>query len=62
MSGRQLQYEELSRLLQQLGDTWVAEWSAAEVPKALSDLLYKIKTSTSPTAPKGPTHDSEDVD
>lgn len=30
MPGRQLQYEELSRLLQQLGDTWVAEWSAAE--------------------------------
>ncbi|CAN0538235.1 unnamed protein product, partial [Ectocarpus sp. 12 AP-2014] len=63
MSGRQLQYEELSCLLQQLGDTWVAEWSSAEaVPKALSDLLDKIKTSTSPTAPKGPTQDSEDVD
>ncbi|CAM9703667.1 unnamed protein product [Ectocarpus sp. 8 AP-2014] len=62
MSGRQLQYEELSRLLQQLGDTWVAEWSTAEVPKALSDLLDKIKTSTSPTASKGPTQDGEDVD
>lgn len=32
------------------------------VPKALSDLLDKIKTSTSPTASKGPTHDGEDVD
>ncbi|CAM9687461.1 unnamed protein product [Ectocarpus sp. 6 AP-2014] len=63
MPGRQPQYEELSRLLQQLGDTWVAEWSAAEaVPKALSDLLDKIKTSTSPTASKGPTQDGKDVD
>ncbi|CAM9429003.1 unnamed protein product [Ectocarpus sp. 13 AM-2016] len=62
MSGRQLQYEKLSRLLQQLGDTWVAEWSAAEVPKVLSDVLDKIKTSTSPTASKGPTQESEDVD
>lgn len=32
------------------------------VPKALSDLLDKIKTSTSPTASKGPTQDGEDVD
>ncbi|CAM9716898.1 unnamed protein product [Ectocarpus fasciculatus] len=62
MSSRQLQqYEELSRLLQQLGDTWVAEWSASEVPKALSDLLDKIKISTSPTASKGPTQGGEEV-
>ncbi|CAB1096772.1 unnamed protein product [Ectocarpus sp. CCAP 1310/34] len=32
------------------------------VPKALSDLLDKIKTSTNPITSKGPTQDGEDVD